>query len=71
MNRNRATLMMLVIAGLIGGITQTAYADEWDQKTIFTFSAPVEIPGQVLGAGTYVFKLADSFWRPQHCAGVQ
>jgi len=35
-------------------------ADEWDQKTVFTFSGPVEIPGQVLEAGTYVFKLADS-----------
>src|SRR5712691_10924424 len=31
-----------------------------DQRTIFTFSGPVEIPGQVLPAGTYVFKLADS-----------
>jgi hypothetical protein len=35
-------------------------ADESDQKTIFTFSGPVEIPGQVLNAGTYVFKLAES-----------
>jgi hypothetical protein len=37
-----------------------ANADERDQKTIFTFSGPVEIPGQVLDGGTYVFKLADS-----------
>ena len=37
-----------------------ARADEWNQKTIFTFSGPVEIPGKVLPAGTYVFKLADS-----------
>jgi len=37
-----------------------ARADEWNQKTVFTFSGPVEIPGQVLEAGTYVFKLADS-----------
>jgi hypothetical protein len=37
-----------------------ANADEWDQKTVFTFSGPVEIPGQVLPPGTYVFKLADS-----------
>src|SRR5580692_4946700 len=60
MNRNRATVLMLVTAGLIAGITQVAKADEWDQKTVFTFSAPVEIPGQVLLPGTYVFKLADS-----------
>jgi hypothetical protein len=37
-----------------------AKADDWDQKTTFTFSGPVEIPGQVLSADTYVFKLADS-----------
>ena len=36
-------------------------ADQWDQKTILTFSQPFEIPGgQVLPAGTYVFKLLDS-----------
>ena len=37
-----------------------ANACEWDQKTVVTFSGPVEIPGQVLDGGTYVFKLADS-----------
>ncbi|MGI9071033.1 MAG: hypothetical protein ACR2JB_06850 [Bryobacteraceae bacterium] len=30
------------------------------QVAIVTFSSPVEIPGQVLEAGTYVFKLAHS-----------
>src|ERR1700723_1209200 len=35
-------------------------ADTWDKKTVFTFSGPVEIPGQVLPAGTYVFKLLNS-----------
>jgi hypothetical protein len=37
-----------------------AKADEWNQKTVFTFNGPVEIPGQVLEPGTYVFKLMDS-----------
>jgi len=37
-----------------------ARADEWNQKTVVTFSGPVEVPGQVLQAGTYVFKLANS-----------
>lgn len=37
----------------------TAKADEWNQKTIFTFNQPVEVPGHVLSAGTYMFKLAD------------
>jgi hypothetical protein len=35
-------------------------ADTWDQLTTVTFSGPVEIPGQVLAAGSYVFKLLDS-----------
>src|SRR5260370_36955627 len=37
-----------------------AKGDDLKEKIIFTFSGPVEIPGQVLVAGTYVFKLADS-----------
>lgn len=38
----------------------TARADEWNKKTVLTFSQPVEIPGHVLPAGTYTFKLKDS-----------
>jgi len=41
-------------------LNPTAKADEWNKKTVLTFNEPVEIPGQVLGAGTYVFKLLDS-----------
>jgi len=37
-----------------------ARADQWDRKTIVTFGDSVEVPGQVLPAGTYVFRLADS-----------
>lgn len=47
-------------AFLLAGLFQTARADEWNQQTFVTFNHPVEIPGQVLPAGTYVFKLADS-----------
>ena len=36
------------------------HADEWNKKTVLTFSQPVEIPGHVLPAGTYMFKLADT-----------
>lgn len=36
-----------------------AHADEWDQATTLTFRQPVQIPGQLLPAGTYQFKLAD------------
>jgi LPXTG-motif cell wall-anchored protein len=40
-----------------------AKADEWNRKTVFTFSGPIEVPGngaQVLPAGTYVFKILNS-----------
>ncbi len=43
---------------------RTAKADEWNKLTIFTFSAPIEVPGYhgplVLPAGTYTFKLLNS-----------
>src|SRR5271168_198451 len=60
MNQMKTRVMLFVGLGLLGGIVQRAAADDFDQKTVFTFSGPVEIPGQVLAAGTYVFKLADS-----------
>src|SRR6202166_4628504 len=60
MSRTRAILILLAGLGFLGGMVPHATADEWDQKTIVTFSGPVEIPGQVLSGGTYVFKLADS-----------
>ncbi len=50
----------VALMGLLMLATRYARADEWDQRTIVTFSGPVEIPGQVLPAGTYVFKVADS-----------
>lgn len=37
-----------------------AHADEINQQTKLTFSVPVQIPGQVLPAGTYIFQRADS-----------
>jgi hypothetical protein len=59
---NKTTTNVIVLAGLafLGGMAPRALADDWDERTIFTFSNPVEIPGQVLDAGTYVFKVVDS-----------
>jgi hypothetical protein len=57
---NSVKIMTIVCLGALGTMLPQAKADEYNQKTIFTFSGPVEIPGQVLSAGTYVFKLADS-----------
>ena len=45
---------------LAASFSAAAYGDTWDRKTFITFSGPVEIPGQVLAAGKYTFKLVDS-----------
>ncbi len=47
-------------AMILAFLPVSANADEWNKKTIVTFNAPVELPGIVLPAGTYVFKLMDS-----------
>jgi hypothetical protein len=52
---------MVLLAGLAGvALVPYVKADEWNQKTVLTFRDPVEMPGQILPAGTYVFKLANS-----------
>jgi hypothetical protein len=58
--KNITTIVVasLMIVGL--ALTPRLNADDWNKLTKLTFSAPVEIPGQVLPAGTYVFKLLDS-----------
>jgi hypothetical protein len=40
-------------------VLPAAHADQGDQATRVTFSQPVQIPGRVLPAGTYVFVLPD------------
>lgn len=59
MKKSKATLMLMAALGVLA-VLPCARADEWNQKTVFTFNVPVEVPGQVLPAGTYVFKLLDS-----------
>jgi hypothetical protein len=47
------------MSALVSG-TATAQDNNWNQRTYFTFSAPVELPGKTLPAGTYLFRLVDS-----------
>jgi hypothetical protein len=55
-----SALCIVLITVLLGAtLAPGARADQWDRKTIVTFSDSVEVPGQVLPAGTYVFRLAD------------
>lgn len=59
-----ANVFCLALMGVV--FSPGVKADDWNQKTVMTFSGPVEIPGVhlkgwgVLPAGTYVFKLLDS-----------
>jgi hypothetical protein len=48
----------MLLVGLL--LATSIRADEWNKKTVVTFTDPVQIPGAVLPAGTYVFKLMDS-----------
>ncbi|OFW14732.1 MAG: hypothetical protein A3H29_16475 [Acidobacteria bacterium RIFCSPLOWO2_02_FULL_67_21] len=50
--------MALVLAGIVSA--SPARGDDYDQKTVLTFSQPVEIGGYRLPAGTYIFQIADS-----------
>jgi LPXTG-motif cell wall-anchored protein len=47
------------VLALLAMFAPGARASESDQKVVTTFNAPVEIPGQVLPPGTYVFKILD------------
>jgi hypothetical protein len=58
-------LFSFLVTGLVVGLfvtlpAQRAYANDGNQLTYFTFSAPFAIPGVALPAGTYMFRLADS-----------
>jgi hypothetical protein len=62
--RTAPIAVCLALAGV--AFSPLARADDWNRKTVITFSGPVEIPGvhlvgfKVLPAGTYVFKILDS-----------
>ena len=53
-----AVVVCLIALG--SALAPRTNADTWDRLTKVTFSGPVEIPGQVLPAGTYWLKLLDS-----------
>jgi hypothetical protein len=58
--KNKSIWIGLMVSLIAFVAVSSARADEWDKKTVLTFSQPVEIPGHVLPAGTYMFKLADT-----------
>lgn len=57
----RPLILGVLAAGLVTlPMIPQANADLWNQRTTITFTQPVEIPGRVLGPGTYVFQVANS-----------
>lgn len=62
MNRQKRLLGYCVVAvALLWGLPgASAGTQQWQERTILTFSSPVQIPGAVLQPGKYVFKLAPS-----------
>ena len=54
-------IMLVVFAALFCVLcSPNARADDWNEKTTVKIYEPIEIPGHVLSAGTYVFELANS-----------
>jgi LPXTG-motif cell wall-anchored protein len=51
------TVLLLVVAFAAGTRADT----QFNKRTVVTFTEPVEIPGQVLPAGTYTIELYESF----------
>jgi hypothetical protein len=66
MNYLRAVPSVLCAAIIATAFVPSVQADDWNRKTVVTFSQPVETPGihvkgwAVLPPGTYVFKVLDS-----------
>jgi hypothetical protein len=57
---SRTVVLLVAFVAALGWWASPAPADLLDKKTVMTFSAPVEIPGKALPAGTYVFKLLNA-----------
>ena len=60
MNIRFNTLWFGASLALMSSMIAPAIADEWNKETKIEFSAPVQVPGKLLEAGKYVFKLLDS-----------
>jgi hypothetical protein len=64
MKKFKVVALLCSFALLAVAFTANVKADTFDKKTVITFSEPFEVPGvdpQILPAGTYVFKVLESF----------
>ena len=60
MKINKGYIIMGLIIAFSFIFELAAHADESNLATTLTFSQPIQIPGQVLPAGSYLFKLVDT-----------
>jgi len=58
-NKLQSIVFCVVALGALF-VSSNALADTWNKATQLTFSAPVEVPGMALPAGTYWFTLLDN-----------
>lgn len=54
-----ALLLAFSLLAILCLFPSSMYADDWDKATKITVNHPFEIPGMILPAGTYVFKIVD------------
>ena len=59
MKINKGYIILGLMIALSLFFELAAHAEPMDQRTKLTFSEPIQIPGEVLPAGTYLFRLAD------------
>jgi LPXTG-motif cell wall-anchored protein len=60
MNHLKAKMLVIALIAVGALFAASAGADQWNKLTYVTFSAPIDLPGVGLPAGTYTFKLADT-----------
>lgn len=60
LKRSFTAVLPILLALAIGIATPQARADEWNKATKMTFTEDVQVPGKILPAGTYWFRLLDS-----------
>ena len=60
MKINKGYIIMGLIIAFSFIFELAAHADESNLATTLTFSQPIQIPGQVLPAGSYLFKLVET-----------
>ena len=60
MNAHRKLTIVALAAGVLALLTPNARAQMLEERIRVTFSGPVELPGEVLPAGSYIFEALEN-----------